>query len=149
MPTTFAPVIGLSESIATQTCNCHYPIGLVIFLIFTIASLLVCICVCCFDLGQVISLDLGYRLDYLIFQCNICQRDSRKEVKFRRTSMNARFVEPSKFVIDRKLSMDPCLMEYRQLFNSGSVTSSSNSHSRCIENPQFSFSTERSLISTV
>ncbi|ULT89948.1 hypothetical protein L3Y34_008382 [Caenorhabditis briggsae] len=133
MPTTFAPVIGLSESIATQTCNCHYPIGLVIFLIFTIASLLVCICVCCFDLGQ----------------CNICQRDSRKEVKFRRTSMNARFVEPSKFVIDRKLSMDPCLMEYRQLFNSGSVTSSSNSHSRCIENPQFSFSTERSLISTV
>ncbi|EFP11324.1 hypothetical protein CRE_30784 [Caenorhabditis remanei] len=133
MPTTFAPVIGLSEHIATQTCNCHYPIGLVIFLIFTIISLLVCICVCCFDLGQ----------------CNLCQGDSKKEVKFRRTSMNARFVEPSKFVIDRKLSMDPYLTEYRQLFNSGSVTSSSNSHSRCIENPQFSFSTDRSLISTV
>ncbi|CCD69050.1 uncharacterized protein CELE_ZC317.2 [Caenorhabditis elegans] len=131
MPTTFSPVIGMSESIATQTCNCHYPIGLVIFLIFTIISLFVCICVCCIDLGD----------------CNICQGDSKKEVKFRRTSMNARFVEPSKFVIDRKLSMDPCLLEYRQLYNSGSA--SSNSYSRCIENPQFSFSTDRSLISTV
>ncbi|CAB3397343.1 unnamed protein product [Caenorhabditis bovis] len=129
--TTYKPVWDAPDDIPAQTCNCHYPIGLVIFLIFTIFSLLVCICVCCFD----------------ITKCG--KRKQSAEAALRKVSIDPRLMDATKFITDRKLSLDPRLLEYSQLLNSSS-TSSSSQQSRSIDIPSnLIYSTDTSLVTTV
>ncbi|CAI5452526.1 unnamed protein product [Caenorhabditis angaria] len=121
---TIAPYIAKS---AENSCNCQYPIGLVVFLGFAILSLLLCICICCFD----------------ITKCSIFAR--KPEHNLRRLSVDPRYIDTTKFIVDRKLSLDPRLLEYSQLLNCSGGSSTS---SRSVDNNTI-YSTDTSLVTTV
>ncbi|CAD6186841.1 unnamed protein product [Caenorhabditis auriculariae] len=129
MVTMNTPVWMPPESTGGLSCNCQYPIGLVIFLVFTILSLVVCICVCCFD----------------ITKCHLCKR---KKPRFSglHKPFDPRFIDTSKFV-DRKFSLDPRLLEYSQLLHSGSLSSSQSRSIDVCSNGMYS--TDTSLVTTV
>ncbi|CAI4223244.1 unnamed protein product [Auanema sp. JU1783] len=108
----------LPTSDPSMGCHCQYPIGLVIFLVFTIISLLLCICVCCFD----------------VTKCPIFKRKETQCVSRKCSSFDPRLFDTSKFIVDRKISLDPRLLEYSQLVNS---STSSSTQSRSVDIPYY------------
>ncbi|CAJ0956968.1 unnamed protein product, partial [Mesorhabditis belari] len=73
-------------------CNCHYPIGLVVFLVFTIASLILCIFICCID----------------ITKCSFYKRQKERPLLRRTSTFDPRFMDGPR--IQRKFSVDPRLL---------------------------------------
>ncbi|CAJ0581850.1 unnamed protein product, partial [Mesorhabditis spiculigera] len=117
------------------SCNCHYPIGLVVFLVFTILSLICCILVCCID----------------ITKCSFWKKHRDRPLLRRTSTFDPRFMDGQR--IQKKFSVDPRLLASldSQLSRQGSVAPilPAMTHSECNGNLYGMYFPNEALVTTV